>query len=144
MTVVCRAAQLKDLDDINVLFQSATRDALAFSNRQEIVFKRLVKEDLLDVLIVEKDEYVVGCCHFAVIPTLSHGGRPYAVLNHFLIDPLNRKQGLAKLLLKYAIATARQKGCYQVYLSIDEPKAWQQALLARFGFQKNGFFTLSQ
>lgn len=138
MSIICRAAELRDLDDINVLFQSASRDGKAFTNRQEIVYQRMIKEELLDLLLVEKDEYVVGCCHCVVIPTLAHNGRPFAVLNHFLIDPLNRKQGLAKQLLTYAIAHVRQKGCYQIYIVIEEPKPWHSRLLTAYGFHQNG------
>jgi N-acetylglutamate synthase-like GNAT family acetyltransferase len=138
MATVCRSAKITDLEDINVLFQSATREGHAFSNRQEIVFKRILDETLIDLIVVEKDEYVVGCCHCAIIPTLAHGGRSFAVMNHFLIDPLNRKQGLARQLLQHTVDLARKKGCYQILVSVDSVKPWHNQFLTQFGFKQHG------
>lgn len=139
----CRSAVYEDLDDINLLFQSATREGTAFNNRQEIIYKRILAEDIVNLWVIEKDQYVVACCHCAIVPTLAHGGRSYAVLNHFVVDPLNRKQGHAKALLEYSIAQAKSKGCYQVYLLNDQPSAWHTKFLSRFGFKyKDGLFAL--
>ncbi|WP_196157405.1 GNAT family N-acetyltransferase [Reinekea sp. G2M2-21] len=134
MAIVCRTAKAEDLDDINVLFQSVQRGAVAFSRRQEIVFQRLLDEALVDLLVVEQDEFVVACCHCAIIPTLGFDGRPYAMLNHLIVDPLNRRQGLATRLLSYASEYAKKSGCYQIYLAADATQDWQQAFVRKSGF----------
>lgn len=145
MAIVCRTARSSDLDDINVLFQSAERGALPFTKRQEIVFKRLLEEQTVDLLVVEKDEYIVGCCHCAIIPTLAQGGRSYAVLSHFMVDPLNRKQGIANQLLEFSVAEAKKRGCYQVMVAIDSVQPWQHRYFQRKGFQQfAGMFVYGQ
>ncbi len=132
---VCRLAQLKDLDDINILFHSAIRGSNAFSRRQEIVYRRILQEEFVNLFVIEKDEYVVGSCHCAIIPTLAFDGRPYAMLNHFLIDPLNRRQGLATELLQFAIDFCKRNGCYQICVAVDQVYDWQINLMAKFGFK---------
>lgn len=145
MATLCRSATTSDLDDINLLFQSAERGALPFTKRQEIVFRRLITEETLDLFVVEKDQYVVGCCHCALVPTLAQGGRPFAVLSHFLIDPLNRRQGLATKLLNHALETTQKSGCFQVIAHIDRPQAFQAKFLQQFGFkQAQGAFVLTR
>lgn len=145
MAIVCREARLTDLDDINILFQSLVRDSDALSNRQEIIYRRLLKEDLVDLIVVEQDEYVVGCCHVAVVPTLAHNGRSYAMINHLVIDPLNRRQGLARKLIQSVIERARKKGCYQVYLAADPAKNWHAKFLAPLGLKPlMGMFGLEE
>lgn len=138
MATVCRPAKAADIDDLNLLFQSATRDGRPFSKRQEIIFNRLLQEEILDLLVVEKDEYVVGCCHCAVIPTLFHSGRPYAVINHLIVDPLNRRQGIARHLLTYALDMLQKKGCYQIYMPIEKPKPWHREVLQSMGAHQQG------
>lgn len=133
MATHCRPAQAEDIDDLDVLMQSVMRAGMPFSKRQEIIFRRLLQEETVDLLVVEKDEYIVACCHCAVIPTLFHSGRPYAVLNHFVVDPLNRRQGKARLLLTYALGYVQKKGCYKVYLPVDKPKDWYAGFLASLG-----------
>ena len=138
MSIECRTAVYEDLDDINLLFQGASKDGAAFSSRQEIIYQRILKEDMIDLLVVEKDQYVVACCHCAIVPTLANSGRSYAVVNHFLVDPLNRKQGHAKRLLEFAISYAKRKGCYQLYLVNDQPELWHQQFLSRYRFSQQG------
>ncbi|EAR08717.1 GNAT family N-acetyltransferase [Reinekea blandensis] len=138
MATHCRPAQTTDIDDLNDLFQSATRKGMPFSKRQDVIFQRFLEEDLLDLLVVEKDEYVVACCHCAVIPTLAHGGRPFAVLSHLLVDPLNRRQGLARLLFEFALDYVRKKGSYVVYAPVEHPKPWIDRMLKALGARCEG------
>lgn len=140
MATLCRPAKATDIDDLSDLFQSSTRNGMPFSKRQELIFNRLLNEDILDLFVVEKDEYVVACCHCAVIPTLVEGGRPFAVLSHLVVDPLNRRQGLARLLLEYALDSVRKKGSYIVYVPVDAPKAWMGGFLKRLGARAEGDF----
>lgn len=145
VTNVCRLAKMNDLDDINVLFQSAIRGSSAFSRRQEMVYRRILKEDLINLLVIEKDEYVVGTCHCAIVPTLAHDGRSYGLLNHFIVDPLNRRQGLASELLQFALDFCKRSGCYQVYVAVDNVQTWQTDLLTRYGFKHHaGMFVFGQ
>jgi ribosomal protein S18 acetylase RimI-like enzyme len=145
MATLCRSATPSDLDDINLLFQSAERGGMPFTKRQEIVFRRLITEETLDLFVVEKDQYVVGCCHCAIVPTLAQGGRPFAVLSHFLIDPLNRRQGLATRLLSHALEATQKNGCFQVIAHIEKPLVFQTQLLLKFGFKQiPGAFVLTR
>ncbi|WP_165901908.1 GNAT family N-acetyltransferase [Reinekea marinisedimentorum] len=137
MPILCRTATEQDLDDINALYQSDWHAISKFSKRQELIFKRLVSERLTELLVVEKDKFVVACCHYMTMPTLAHGGRSMAMLGHFAVDPINRQQGHAKRLLSFAIDFARKQGCYQVLIQVDKLQHWQKQLLQSYGFCEN-------
>lgn len=137
MPILCRTATEHDLEDINALYQSDWHTVSKFSRRQEVVFKRLISERKTELLVVEKDKFVVACCHYMSMPTLAHGGRSIAMLAHFAVDPINRRQGHAKRLLGFAIDFARKQGCYQVMIQADEMQHWQKKLLQDCGFNEN-------
>jgi N-acetylglutamate synthase-like GNAT family acetyltransferase len=137
MSIFCRTATEKDLDDINALYQSDWHSIEKFSKRQEVIFKRLVTESLTELLVVEQDKFVVACCHYMTMPTLAHEGRGIAMLSHFAVDPINRRQGHAKRLMAFAIDFSRKQCCYQVLIQVDQLQEWHKSFLVRYGFHAN-------
>lgn len=137
MSILCRTATEHDLEDISALYQSDWHTVSRFTKRQEVVFRRLITEQQTELLVVEKDQYVVACCHYMTMPTLAHGGRSIAMLAHFAVDPINRRQGHAKRLLGFAVEFARKQGCYQLMIQVDGLQNWQKALLQSCGFNEN-------
>lgn len=137
MPIICRKSQKEDLDDINLLYQCAFKESVPFTNRQEIVFRRILKEELLQLLVIEKNQYIVGYSLLALIPSLSYGGRSFAVIEHLVIDPLYRKQGLATMLLNHACSLARKAGCYKIISTSESVKPWVKNIMAKQGFKED-------
>ncbi len=60
---------------------------------------------------------LVGCCGWAVIPTVQHG--PVGRLTVLLVDEKHRRRGIATALVEAATASLRQAGCRQVEAMSD-------------------------
>lgn len=53
-----------------------------------------------------RDDAVVTTCTLVVIPNLTRGGTPYALIENVVTDGRHRQQGYGKAILKAAIAAA--------------------------------------
>lgn len=59
---------------------------------------------------------LVTTCALIVVPNLTRGGRPYALIENVVTDKTHRKCGYGKAVLREAIASAWQHRCYKVML----------------------------
>jgi GNAT superfamily N-acetyltransferase len=50
------------------------------------------------------------------VPNLTHGGRPYGVIENVITDEKHRKKGYATAVLNYARDLAVREGCYKMML----------------------------
>jgi GNAT superfamily N-acetyltransferase len=59
---------------------------------------------------------LVGSCMLAVVPNLTRGGRPYAVIENVVVHSAYRRKGIGGMVLKHALDIAWKLGCYKVML----------------------------
>lgn len=59
---------------------------------------------------------LVSSCALTLMPNLTHGCRPYGVVENVVTDPSYRKQGLATAVLKKALDYSWSKNCYKIML----------------------------
>ncbi|MFD2264685.1 GNAT family N-acetyltransferase [Lacibacterium aquatile] len=58
----------------------------------------------------------VATCTLVVIPNLTRGGAPYALIENVVTLTAHRKHGHGRAILQAAIAKAWEAGCYKVML----------------------------
>jgi L-amino acid N-acyltransferase YncA len=73
-----------------------------------------------ELLVAERQGEVVGTMVLLIVPNLSHGACPWALVENLVIAHGQRRRGLGKLLMDYAIARAEEAGCYRIVLSSDK------------------------
>ncbi|MBL8701712.1 MAG: GNAT family N-acetyltransferase [Alphaproteobacteria bacterium] len=59
---------------------------------------------------------LVACCTIMVIPNLTRGCRPYAVIENVVTHAAHRNRGWGKAVLAGALAHAWAEGCYKAML----------------------------
>ena len=69
------------------------------------------------VLLGEINGDALTTCTLIVVPNLSRGGRPYAVIENVVTHPEHRGLGLGKAVLDAACERAWSHDCYKVMLS---------------------------
>lgn len=69
-----------------------------------------------DILIGCVEGVIVTTCTLVVIPNLTRGGAPYALIENVVTDVAHRKCGYGKAVLKEAMEAAWRAGCYKVML----------------------------
>jgi hypothetical protein len=83
---VIRSADRDDFGAISRLYaQLNVDDPPVAGPRLVEVFEQILDRDGLDILLLEVDGEVLGATYLNVIPNLSRGGQPYAVIENVVI-----------------------------------------------------------
>lgn len=68
-------------------------------------------------LVAEIAGRVAGTLTLYLLPNLSHGARPMAIVENVVVDEALHGRGLGRLLMEHAEARARDAGCYKISLT---------------------------
>jgi GNAT superfamily N-acetyltransferase len=84
---------------------------------------------------------LVASCTLIVIPNLTNGGKPYALIENVVTDARHRGQGYGTRLLRAAVAAAWEAGCYKVMLMTGSKQPSTLKFYENAGFEqtKTGF-----
>jgi len=138
-----RKAQKQDLQGILSLFAELNpRDVAIAEEPAKAIWKTLLTNPLVTFFVAESGARLVGTCHLVVVPNLTRGGKPYAVLENVVTLQSHRRHGIATQLLQRAIQCAREAGCYKVMLLSSAKRKEAHKLYAKLGFDgttKKGF-----
>ncbi|MGZ4862461.1 MAG: N-acetyltransferase family protein [Halobacteriota archaeon] len=150
--LVVREATLDDLQCILELYaQLFSNTDQASENRTELLsahyeaFSEIKRSPDSYVFVAESAGAVVGTIAISMIPNLSHGGRPWAVIENVVVDERARKSSIGATLMRHAIDLAQARGCFRVILSSSvhregSHKFYQRLGLGAFGYSFNMHF----
>jgi len=93
------------------------------------------------ILIGLRGDALVATCTLIVIPNLTRGATPYALIENVVTDARHRKRGYGKLILEAAMAAAWRRDCYKVMLLTGSTDPATLRFYAEAGFEqsKTGF-----
>ncbi|TCC47707.1 GNAT family N-acetyltransferase [Kribbella capetownensis] len=110
-----READAGDFDAVMRLYrQLHPRDSLG--GREPEVFAEILRTPGLRLFVLEVDGVVVATTYFNLIPNLTRGGAPYAVVENVVVDADRRGTGLGKQIMAHTLQAAWDAGCYKVML----------------------------
>ena len=88
-----------------------------------------------ELLVAEEDGLVVGTMVLLVVPNLSHGALPWAIVENMIVDGKYRRRGIGQLLMEYAFNYAREAGCYKVQLLSNKKRPQAHQFYCSLGFE---------
>jgi GNAT superfamily N-acetyltransferase len=137
-----RAAEISDLPALLDLYPHLdaedTRCPPDQAARNFEIFSRYPGSAILVGLV--QDELVASCT-LVIIPNLTRGGVPYALVENVVTHVDHRNQGYGKAMLKAAVELAWAEGCYKAMLMTGSKKPSTLAFYEAAGFEqsKTGF-----
>jgi len=137
--VTVRKATVRDqeavLDLIRQLMSSAAEDSPI--NRPSAVdtFQQVIEEGLGTVLLAEEDGQALGLITLSYPVAIRCAGR-YSCIEEFIVTEDARGKGVGGKLLKAAIETATEKGCFE--LQVNRPSEVGYPVYLRYGWQDLG------
>ena len=100
----------------------------------EYLLEKFAQDDNMYLLVLEENGIVVSSVEMAIIESLTHNVRPFAVIENVVTHFEHRNRGYASALLEEAAEIAKQKGCYKISLETGSNKESTLNF-----YRKNGF-----
>ena len=82
----------------------------------ERAWAQIMADDNHHIVVCELEGEIVSSCVCAVIPNLTRGARPYALIENVVTRADCRGRGFASACLNRAVEIARDANCYKVML----------------------------
>lgn len=103
-------------------------------NLWERLLDKFERDENMHLLVIEEDGRVVSSAQMAIIESLTHNVRPFAVIENVVTHADYRNRGYASALLERASEIARERRCYKVFLETGSNKESTLNF-----YNKNGF-----
>lgn len=118
--MIIRKANPMDANDLKTLyFEHLTRfppgeeqDMLLW----QTLLEQFEKDERMHLLVAEEDGKVISSVQMAIIESLTHNVRPFAVIENVVTHRDYRMRGYASALLQRATDIAREHRCYKLFL----------------------------
>jgi N-acetylglutamate synthase-like GNAT family acetyltransferase len=131
------------LDQLREGSSQADRPSEELGERHHVALTSISNSPDLWLLVAEVEGQVVGTCGLAFIPNISHGGRPWCVLENMVVDESQRGSGAGTALVEHALALARERDCYKLSLTSNHKRAAAHSFYESRGFtQTHKGFTI--
>jgi GNAT superfamily N-acetyltransferase len=137
-----RPVQREDLQVLLDLYSHLdAQDQRCSADEAIAVLERFLRYPGSEILIGLFDTKLVTSCTLVVIPNLTRGGRPYALIENVVTHAEYRGRGLGKTMLKEAVRRAWVQDCYKAMLMTGSKKPSTLAFYEAVGFEqtKTGF-----
>jgi GNAT superfamily N-acetyltransferase len=89
------------------------------------------------LLVAEGDGRLAGTLDLLVVTNLTHGGRPWAIVENVVVDLTARRAGVGRALMREAERTARAAGCYKIQLLSARRRLEAHEFYRALGFESS-------
>jgi ribosomal protein S18 acetylase RimI-like enzyme len=138
-----RHATPDDLERLLDLYQhlNSDDDSRCPSTLAQKLFADFLQYRGSAILLGEIDSIIVTSCAIVVVPNLTRGGVPYALIENVVTHTNYRGMGYGKHVLDAATQLAWENGCYKVMLMTGSQNSGVFNFYVRAGFEqsKTGF-----
>ncbi len=86
------------------------------------------------LLVAVDADTVVGTADLMVVPNLTHGGHPWAIVENVVVDEAARGAGVGRAVMTEALRRASAAGCYMVQLVSLRHRRAAHAFYRELGF----------
>ena len=106
-------------------------------NSMTELWNRILKDKDHHIIVAQEDGEIVSSCVCVIIPNLTHGQRPYALIENVITHEAYRKRGLATACLNYAKKIAEKENCYKMMLLTGSKEESTLKFYEMAGYNKN-------
>jgi GNAT superfamily N-acetyltransferase len=139
MTAQVRDLSFSDLDDLLALYTE-------LHPGDEPLPVRPAVEELWRSILADSAQIYVGCfaagtlvaaCNAAVVPNLTRGARPYAVIENVITAAAHQRRGFGSRALQELLRRCWSRRCYKVMLLSSTARAPVHAFYEANGFDRS-------
>lgn len=101
-------------------------------------WERIMSDPNIHCFVAEADRTLTGSCLLAVVPNLTRGARSFGVIENVVTHTDYRRQGIGRRLMRHALQTAWDAGCYKVMLLSGAWREEAHRFYEELGFTRDG------
>lgn len=136
--MIIRKATSTDAHSLKVLYfdyltHFPPKEEQDMAQWQQLI-RKFEQDDHMHLLVAEEDGTIVSSVQMAIIESLTHNIRPFAVIENVVTHADYRNRGYASALLEKATEIAKEHRCYKVFLETGSNKESTLHF-----YRKNGF-----
>lgn len=140
-----REAMPEDLEGLLQLYTQLNDNTMPkIDERVTDIWERMLRQEQLHTLVAEEGGTLLSTVTLIITESLTHGQRPFALVEYVVTDQNHRGQGLAFSLLSLARQIARDAGCYKIMLVTGHSEPGVHRLYQKAGYRSEGKTAYSQ
>jgi GNAT superfamily N-acetyltransferase len=145
MDLIIRQATLDDVKDILHIYAEALDNGKVITvEKAQKIFLKQQQYPNYQVFIALYEQQTVGTFALLIMENMAHNGTPSAVVEDVGVLPTMQSKGIGKLMMKFALKYAKEKGCYKMSLSSNLRREKAHQFYESLGFNKHGFSFLME
>lgn len=140
--MIIRKSKATDAHDLKVLYFEHLTQFPPQEEQDMDLWRNLLdkfeQDEHMHLLVAEEDGKVVASVQMAIIESLTHNVRPFAVIENVVTHSDYRNRGYASALLEKASEIAKEYKCYKVFLETGSNKE------STLNFYRNNGFAIDK
>ncbi len=135
---VVRRVRSEELDALLALYKHLQRKDSPLPERSVIdaLWETIMTDPRLRYFVGELDHKIISSCALAIIPNLTRGARPYALIENVVTDAEHRNHGFGTAVVHRALEEAWGENCYKVMLLTGSREDSTFRFYEKVGFQR--------
>lgn len=135
-----RAVRPEDLASLLELYVHLNPDNAALPDEALLLpaWERILSDPNVCCFVADADGVLTGSCLLAVVPNLTRGARSFGVIENVVTHREYRRQGIGTRLIRHALQTAWDAGCYKVMLLSGAWREDAHRFYEELGFTREG------
>jgi GNAT superfamily N-acetyltransferase len=138
-SVLVRPATPDDLSEILRLYRQLTDDdtpvLLPDSGKASSVLDAMAAQSGRQMLVAEIGRQILGTADLLIVPNLTHGGAPWAVIENVVVDEKARRHGVGRALVADLVRRCTEAGCYKMQLLSNKRRTEAHEFYRSVGFE---------
>lgn len=112
-----REVQPQDISQLLALYTHLHGEAApAIDDEINAIWRNILQDPNHHVIVGAEGDAIVSSCVVVIVPNLTHGQRPYALVENVITHPAHRGKGHATQMLRCAKEIAASNHCYKIML----------------------------
>lgn len=99
--------------------------------------RKILDDENHHIIVAEEDGKIVSSCVCVIVPNLTHGQRPYALIENVVTDEAYRCRGLASACLDLAREISVGENCYKMMLLTGSKEESTLRFYEKAGYNRN-------
>jgi ribosomal protein S18 acetylase RimI-like enzyme len=139
MSPTLRLASMDDLPGLLALYRHlGPGDPVLDPAQARPDLEALISSDMTQLLVAEVGDVLAASCLLLVVPNLTRGGRPFAIIENVVTHADYRRRGLATAVLHGAQQRAQAANCYKLMLATGRSDEGVLRFYEQAGFTRGG------